>query len=160
MIVRQAARTDWAALREVRLAALADAPAAFASTLDLERELDDAEWRRRAGASPWFAAWDGTEPVGLVVVLGPDADRAGWQLVSMWASPQVRGRGVADQLVAAATGYVRERGGTRVTLWVADENERAQGFYRRAGFRPTGTRQAYRRADGSTLHEAELARDL
>ncbi|MBO0770262.1 MAG: GNAT family N-acetyltransferase [Actinobacteria bacterium] len=160
MIVRQAARADWAALRDVRLAALADAPAAFASTLDAEREFDDAEWQRRAGASPWFAAWAGTEPVGLVVVLVPDAARPGWQLVSMWASPQVRGRGVADQLVAAATGYVREQGGTRVTLWVADENERAQGFYRRAGFRPTGNRQAYRRADGSTLAEAEFALDL
>ena len=51
-------RADWAALREVRLAALADAPAAFASTLDLEREFDDAEWQRRAGATPWFAARD------------------------------------------------------------------------------------------------------
>jgi ribosomal protein S18 acetylase RimI-like enzyme len=160
VIVRQGARADWAALREVRLAALADAPAAFASTLDLEREFDDAEWQRRAGAAPWFAAWDGTELAGLVVVLAPDADRPGWHLVSMWASPKVRGRGVADQLVAAATGYIREQCGARVMLWVADENERAQGFYRRAGFRPTGNRQAYRRADGSTLDEAEFARDL
>src|SRR5437764_13735273 len=61
--VRRAGPAEWAALRQVRLAALADSPAAFASTLKREQEFDEAEWRRRAEATPCFLAWDGPEPV-------------------------------------------------------------------------------------------------
>jgi hypothetical protein len=47
--VRRVEAEEWAAARRARLAALADAPAAFASTLDRELGLDEAMWR----AEPW-----------------------------------------------------------------------------------------------------------
>jgi hypothetical protein len=49
----------------VRLAALANAPEAFASTLARELALDEAEWRRHAVDSFTFIAWRAGKPVGL-----------------------------------------------------------------------------------------------
>jgi ribosomal protein S18 acetylase RimI-like enzyme len=159
--VRRAEPEEWATVRRVRLAALADAPEAFASTLDRELGFQEATWRERIAASPWFVAWQDGEPVGLVAVVTQQPGSArGWHLVSMWVSPQVRGSGVADGLVAAVTAHARAAGGSTVTLWVAAGNDRARGFYERMGFRPTGIQQTYQRADESNLDEEEFALEL
>lgn len=205
--VRRAGPGDWAALRRVRLAALADSPSAFGSTLEHELTLSEGEWRRRTETAATFLAWRGGEAVGLVTVFpqpegrvtgraesGAEpaleagageqgAERAGaaetgkpeigepgtgkpqtgepgtgeWHLVSMWVSPQVRGSGVAGLLVDAAAAQVRAAGAARLTLWVAEGNERARAFYRRMGFRSAGRRQTYQRRDGSAFDEEEFA---
>jgi ribosomal protein S18 acetylase RimI-like enzyme len=157
--VRRVDPEEWAAARQARLAAMQDAPGAFASTLDRELGFDEAMWRERLTAWPWFLAWLDGEPVGLVAAR---AEQSGsgreWHLMSMWVSPRVRGSGVADRLVAAVTAHVRAAGGAVVTLWVATGN--ARDFYERMGFRPTGNQSAYRRADATALDEEELALDL
>jgi len=145
-------------MRRARLAALAESPAAFASTVSRELGFDEAEWRRRAGASVWFLAWRDGEPVGMVASFaeGGQDPPGSWHLVGMWVSPEARGSGVADQLVQAVAGHARAAGSARLTLWVADGNARAMAFYRRLGFRPSGARQTYRRQDGTELDEQEL----
>jgi ribosomal protein S18 acetylase RimI-like enzyme len=163
VLVRQVQPGDWATLREVRLAALAEAPHAFASTLAREQAFDEAEWRRRTGTS--FIAWAGETPVGLVSVIehagGADRDPArSWALVSMWVRPDARGTGAADALVSCSAAAARAAGGDRLVLWVADDNARGRAFYRRCGFRPTGRHQVYQRDDGTSFGEQELALDL
>ncbi len=167
MVIKDSARIrrvepgEWATVRRVRLAALADAPEAFGSTLDRELGIEEATWRDRIAGSPWFLAWRDGEPVGLVAVFTePPGDGRRWHLVSMWVSPPVRGGGVADRLVTAVTAHVRAAGASAVTLWVAAGNDRARGFYARMGFRPTGNTQTYQRAGASNLDEVELALDL
>lgn len=155
---------EWATLREVRLAALTDSPAAFASTVERERAFDEAEWRRRV-AWPWFLAWHAEEPVGIVAAAGRTGPEDGdphpsWELVSMWVAPGFRGRGVAELLVAAVVKHARGDGASRVTLWVADGNPRARAFYLRMGFRPTGLTQTFHRRDGTEFDEDELVLDL
>jgi ribosomal protein S18 acetylase RimI-like enzyme len=162
--VRQLRADEWATLRTVRLAALADAPGAFGSTMARELAFGEAEWRDRAATAPNFIAWDEDEPVGLVTVIcrqndGTDAPPE-WELVSMWVSPDARGSGAADLLVSAVADVVRAESGQEVALWVADGNDRARAFYLRAGFRPTGLRQAYRRGDGSAFDEEKLVMPL
>jgi ribosomal protein S18 acetylase RimI-like enzyme len=152
---------QWATVRQVRLAALTDAPEAFASTLDRELGFDETHWRERIARGPWFLAWQEEQPVGLVTVgPQPPGRTQAWHLMSMWVSPQLRGRGAADQLVAAAIEHVRAAGGSSVTLWVAVGNDRARGFYQRMGFRPTGIREIYPRAGAPDLDEEKLALDL
>ena len=55
METRQAQAADWETLRQLRLAALADAPDAFASTLEAEVAYPDEVWRQRAEGGPTSA---------------------------------------------------------------------------------------------------------
>lgn len=174
--VRRAHPDEWATVRDVRLAALADAPDAFASTLSRELARTEPQWRSRIRAWPWFLAWHAGRPSGLVAA-GPDQPASGppasglptgpatqggrgWHLVSMWVSPQVRGTGVAELLVGAVVDHAGAVGAPRITLWVVMGNARARAFYRRMGFTPTGRRQAYPRDGADALDEEELARPV
>jgi len=139
--VRLLAADDWAELREARLAALAEAPYAFSSTLAREQGFSEQTWRERAGSGRTFAAWDGGAIVGLATGLPEDGQ---WHLVGMWVSPKVRGTGIADRLVVAVCELARQSGFTAVMLWVTEMNGRARAFYRRLGFAPTGGRQLVR----------------
>ena len=166
--VRRAHPDEWATVRDVRLAALADAPDAFASTLARERDRAEAEWRSRVALIPWFLAWHEGQPAGLVATFpvtqpgpaGPAHTAGEWHLVSMWVPPAVRGSGVAGLLVGAVLEHARVAGAERVTLWAATGNPRAAAFYRRMGFRPTGQRQVYQRADAAGLDEEEFTLDV
>ena len=64
MEVRETHAADWEALRRLRLRALADAPRAFASTLEAELAFPDDVWRRRAGDDPGSAGPGRTCPCG------------------------------------------------------------------------------------------------
>jgi ribosomal protein S18 acetylase RimI-like enzyme len=157
--IRLLAAADWAALRAARLAALAEAPYAFASTLPREQAFTEETWRSRAGSGRTFGAWRGDDIVGLATALPPESQRPEWHLVGMWVAPDVRGQGVADGLVTAVCEAARQSGGDTVTLWVTEVNGRARKFYRRLGFAPTGHRQQVR--PGEPDHwEEELARRL
>jgi ribosomal protein S18 acetylase RimI-like enzyme len=139
--VRRLTANDWMALRDARLAALAEAPYAFSSTVAREQAFTEQTWRERAGSGRTFAAWDGDAIVGLATGLPEDGQ---WHLVGMWVSPKVRGTGVADRLVTAVCELAGQSGFTSVTLWVTEVNGRARAFYRRLGFAPTGGRQLVR----------------
>jgi GNAT superfamily N-acetyltransferase len=155
--IRRVGPGDWAALRDVRLAALADAPHAFASTLAQERGYGEQRWRDATGRTAYFLAWDGGRPVGLVG--GFARDGGGWHVVSMWVSPPERGTGVAGLLIEAVAGHAAAQGAPDLTLWVTDGNDRARAFYQRAGFGSTGRRQPVpERATGDW--EEEMMRRL
>ena len=49
--IRRVAPEEWGAFRDVRLAALAEAPYAFAATLDTETGYDERRWRERVSRS-------------------------------------------------------------------------------------------------------------
>ncbi len=98
-----AAPADWAQLRLARLTALADAPYAFASTRARERAFTEELWRSRTQTSAIFAAWSDDTIVGMGTAWS--ADDGTWQIVGMWVSPALRGRGVADLLLRAACGH-------------------------------------------------------
>jgi hypothetical protein len=67
MEIRQAQGADWEALRRLRLGALADAPDAFASTLEREVAFPAEAWRQRAQGGPGsanFIAREGGVDIG------------------------------------------------------------------------------------------------
>jgi len=140
--VRRAEPDDWPWARDVRLAALADAPYAFGSTLGREVGFQEAEWRSRIAGSAWFLAWRGEELVGLVVGVADEVAAADERhVVSMWVRADVRGTDAAPALGRAVRDWARTQHASSLTLWVADGNERARRFYEGIGFRTTGHRK-------------------
>jgi ribosomal protein S18 acetylase RimI-like enzyme len=142
MTVVRAGLDDLDEVRDIRLRALADAPYAFASTLERELGLTDSDWRQRIERGPWWLAraGDAGPPVGLVagmVDLDEPADR---QLVGMWVDPSARGTPTAGLLVESVLDWARADGAEGVVLWVADGNERAERLYFRMGFTRNGRR--------------------
>jgi ribosomal protein S18 acetylase RimI-like enzyme len=130
---------DWRVWRELRLAALAQAPEAFGASLaDWLGEGDREErWRQRLaipGAQDYVAYLDG-RPVGMASGV-PTGEGA--ELISMWVDPSARGRGVGDALMAAVERYARERGASVLRLAVRPTNTRAITLYERNGLTEVG----------------------
>jgi RimJ/RimL family protein N-acetyltransferase len=139
--IRRLAEGDWELLREVRLASLAESPAAFGSTYARELEFDEAEWRQRAANNGWFVASDDNRVTGIVAGYHDDSSPADQRhLVAMWVAPEARGSGIAAELVEAVMIWAGEDGASEVTPGVADGNERARALYLNCGFVATGER--------------------
>jgi GNAT superfamily N-acetyltransferase len=137
LVIARLAAADWAAFREVRLAALRDAPEAFGSTAADAEKLNEEEWRRRLEQRAVFLAQGSGKRAGLAAGIG--GDRPGEaELISMWVAPAWRGHGVGDRLVEAVLAWAAGEGLTTVGLWVAQGNARAERLYARHGFAATG----------------------
>jgi ribosomal protein S18 acetylase RimI-like enzyme len=132
---------DWRVWRELRLAALAEAPDAFGSRLaDWQGEGDREErWRARLAVpgSRSFVALRLGEPVGMVGGVPGETDGV-VELVSMWVGREARGLGVGDRLVGAVAEWAAQVGAEALELAVRPGNERAIALYRRNGFTDTG----------------------
>jgi ribosomal protein S18 acetylase RimI-like enzyme len=157
--IRRIDADSWRAMRDIRLAALRDTPDAFASTYEREAGLAEADWKRRTTRGGNFLAYAqelGTAPVGIVG--GYEAEPGVAELISMWVSPQARGRGIGQALVEAVVGWARAHGMQVVHLWVAENNGHARLLYERRGFRPTGERQPL--PSNARVTEIAMARSL
>jgi GNAT superfamily N-acetyltransferase len=151
-LVRRVGAEEWQVLRDVRLAALAESPEAFGSTLAGERAFAEADWRRRIANRFTVLAWLGDDPVGIA---GGYVDEDGSaELVSMWVAPSGRGCGAADALIAEVRAWATGTGGEELRLWVVEGNERAERVYARHGFVRTGRTQPVR--DGEPAQEIEM----
>lgn len=158
--VTEARPVDWEAVRDLRLAALADTPEAFCATLEAERQLDQAAWRARIERPRCrtLIAWLEQEAVGLVEIEPwDDGEVAG--IGGVWVAPDGRGLGVGDALIAEVLEVARRRGYTRAALEVGDHNVYAQELYARHGFVATG-RTSTMPPPKEHVTEHELARDL
>jgi len=140
VVVLRVTENDWRALRAVRLAALAEAPTAFGSTVRREQDFDEDRWRAWARSAAMFVAVAGESSVGIAAGV---AGKSGGErkLVAMWVSPGWRGRDVALRLMSSVIDWAGVEGAERVTLWVAEGNESARRLYERRGFRFTGGRK-------------------
>jgi GNAT superfamily N-acetyltransferase len=131
---------DWRLLRDVRLAALADAPYAYGSSLAIEEGFTESDWRRRIhGGALWTIVRHDGESAGLVGAYVPEQDTP--MLVSMWVHPGSRGLGVGDLLITDVLRWAADNRWSRVVLRVADGNDAARKLFLRHGFEPTGTRE-------------------
>lgn len=149
--------SDWQVHRAVRLAMLLDEPLAYGSTFERELAFDDEVWRDRLSSNASWLARDDVLPVGSVTLFhAPDQPDDEAYLVAMWVAAHARGIGVADALVDALVSHARGSGCRRLVLDVAQGNQRAARFYRRAGFAATGRTGTLPRRPEVTELEMEL----
>lgn len=147
---------DWSVYREVRLAALKDAPDAFVARFEDEASYDEAFWRERMVRASRFVAEREGKSVGLVC-LGPhdDGDPETGEVFGLWTVPTLRGQHVARGLVSAAARKAADEGLRLLYFWVVSDNALAIGFASTFGFRPTSQRRPVRVAHGSAEHDAD-----
>jgi ribosomal protein S18 acetylase RimI-like enzyme len=165
ILVREIDTGDWQLMREVRLAALAEAPYAFGSTYAREAAFTEERWRARIGErSATFFALAGTDgqagdqgaiPAGLAGVYVEDEQA---ELVSMWVRPSARGLGAGQALVEAAAAWAKAHDYPALFLWVTESNGPAKRLYERCGFTPTGERQPL--PSDEALAEIRMTRPL
>lgn len=140
--IRRLDPSSWITYREVRLAALADSPGAFGTTLEQASRRTDAEWRASLVDRVNFVAFDAGRPVGLVSgIRGPEPGCA--ELISMWVAPAHRRHAVGKQLVREVVAWARGEGYRTLALTVVDANDGARALYQRLGFAPTGATFPY-----------------
>jgi len=142
-MLRAARAEDWERLRHVRLAALRDAPDAFASTLEATEGQPQWRWEGWATGDGWGADLvtfveepDGT-PIAFTgmatgAIFHDDPTTA--NLFAMWVAPATRGEGVGRALVDAVVAWARGRGADQVILRISDGNAGARRLYEAAGF--------------------------
>lgn len=133
---------DWAELRDLRLTALRESPAAFLSTYAQESAWTDDDWRREAGRGDWLVETEGDRPVAMLGATPewdiPESDR---YLSYLWVAPGRRRRGLGERLVRSMLDRLRDSGVEWAWLWVLDGNDPARRLYERLGFVSTGERQ-------------------
>lgn len=93
---------QWQLYREVRLAALEDAPEAFVARLEDEADRDEKFWRERMSRASRIVAEREDVPVGLVGLGRLDEDPEAGEVFGLWTAPAVRGQRVARGLVSMA----------------------------------------------------------
>jgi ribosomal protein S18 acetylase RimI-like enzyme len=131
---------DWQSWRALRLAALAEAPAAFGARLaDWQGQGDREErWRDRLSipdSHNVIAVLDG-QPAGMVSGVPGSGGTA--ELISLWVCPWARGKGIGDRLTAAVEHWARQAGMKTLRLSVVEGNEPAAALYQRNGLCLTG----------------------
>ncbi|MFI9806709.1 GNAT family N-acetyltransferase [Streptomyces sp. NPDC052301] len=157
-VIRSIRADDWPRVKQLRLDALQDPDAhlAFLETYEEAVARADAFWEDRAvgsgegstGARQFIAETSDGAWVGSVTVLIEEAGTEDWaglaverrqgHVVGVFVRPEHRGNGLIKVLFDVGVAWARERGAERVRLLVHEDNERAQGAYRKAGFVPSG----------------------
>src|SRR6185437_1520999 len=159
VVVREVSADDWELMRDVRLAALAEAPAAFGSSYARESGFTEAQWRGRiSDRSVTFFAFDeddDTTPGGLAGVYVEDGAA---DVVSMWVRPGFRGHGIGEALIEATASWAKSHSFPTLFLWVTESNAPARRLYERCGYTPTGESQPL--PSDPSLSEIRMSRAL
>jgi ribosomal protein S18 acetylase RimI-like enzyme len=131
---------EWGTFRRVRLEALEESPDAFGSTLERERDADEASWRGWLTGDGWnadvtalVAEEEGT-PAGIAVCARFHDEASLAHLFAMWVRPSSRGLGMGRALVAAAVERARSLDVDELVLRVSETNDAAVGLYTSCGF--------------------------
>jgi len=139
----------------VRLAALKDAPYAFGSTWEHEKNRAEEEWRASVVSRTRFVAEADGQVAGMASV-GEAGDARTGSLTSFWVHPRARGEGVGDSLMLASVESAKGAGYDELLLWVTENNVHAERLYERHGFQRTGATQQVRPGDDRLEFEMSL----
>ena len=152
---------DAEALRSIRREALLLHPTAFSADPDIESQLTLQDWRERLKSRVWF----GGRVDGLLCGMAAFSTEASRKtkhtghLGSMYVRQEMRGTGLADELIKAFLGHAVLHV-EQVMLTVEAGNARAIGFYERHGFRTIGKIPRTILVDGQYFDELQMFRSV
>jgi RimJ/RimL family protein N-acetyltransferase len=166
MDIRLLTGKDAAEFQRVRLFALKETPAAFASSYEEECDitLDVVATRLESGPDQVvYGAFDGATLVGTVGVGRETMAKLRHKAViwGMHIAPSHRGQGLGKLLLDSALAHARAQPGLRqLNLCVAAENDAALKLYEAAGFEVFGNEKDAMLIDGEWRDELHMARLL
>lgn len=132
---------QWQLHKQVRLAALAEAPYAFSTTLESAQARSDADWQSlteryaRSLDSVTYFAFQGEQPCGMAACVRQE-DQA--EMFAVWVDPASRRMGVGRALIDYAIDWAASQGVTILKVGVFDDNQGARALYTAAGFQDLG----------------------
>lgn len=167
MNIRPFTAADAAAFQALRLAALQDAPTAFASSYEEEKDRPLDKVAARLAAQPdescVFGAWVDGALAGMVGVKRDEHRKLRHKafIWGVYAAPEFRGRGVGQRLMQAALDHAAGWPGLhQVYLGVNAANQPAIRLYERMGFATYGREPACMMVDGELIDELLMVRFL
>jgi GNAT superfamily N-acetyltransferase len=140
-------------LRQLRIAALQDAPDQFAETVAHALARSEQEWIEFAACA--YVAESKNAFVGLVFAFEDASDDAVGRVGGMWVAGGARRTGIGSALVEAALSWAKAAGKRRVRLWAVPTSP-AERLYRRAHFVPTGNQKQFPGDDTRVVIEMEI----
>jgi ribosomal protein S18 acetylase RimI-like enzyme len=158
-VIERLRAEQWRVLRDLRIAALTDAPDAFSPTAEDARRHDDAYWQRGAermstAEAAMYLVRSGDRWIGLVSATR-DATGLG-HIGAMWVHPEYRAQRLGAALLDRALEFLDERSSRGIELSVTEGNERPITLYRSRGFELTGRAEPLRA--GSNLRNLYMHR--
>jgi ribosomal protein S18 acetylase RimI-like enzyme len=158
MLIRRLTPADAAAFQAFRLAGLQDAPAAFGSSFQEEKDFPASVIESRLAVKPDrgpFGAFQGEEMVGLVALGRENLKNLAHKALiwGMYVKPEHRGKGIAKALLEEALSLARSVPEVlQVNLSVNAGNLSAIRLYESFGFKVFGCEPGALRINGE-LHD-------
>lgn len=159
MQLRRLYPSDSNSYQELRLAALRDAPSAFGSSYEEEKDFSSSILESRLRVKPdrgVFGAFEATRLVGVVGLGREDKRKLEHKALiwGMYVTPQARSRGIGRALLLEALALARSVPGIRqVNLCVNASNAPAIQLYESVGFRKFGFEAGAMLIDGEPHDE-------
>ena len=166
MAIRRLTPSDSSSFQALRLAALRDAPSAFGSSYEEEKDFPPSTIEGRLAAKPdggVFGAFEGTSLVGLVALVRDKGRKREHKALiwSMYVMPMARGKGTGRALLLEALALARSVPAIRqVNLSVNAGNTPAIRLYESAGFKAYGREPAALLVDGELHDEIHMCLHL
>jgi ribosomal protein S18 acetylase RimI-like enzyme len=132
---------QWQLYKTVRLAALAEAPYAYSTTLESAEARSDADWQdltarfARGPNNITYFAFQGEHPCAMAACVR-QGDQA--EMVAVWVDPAFRRLGIGRALIDYAVAWAVSQGVTTLKVGVFDDNLGARALYAAAGFQDLG----------------------
>ncbi len=139
--IRRVKSDEWRELRVLRLRALKTDPLPFGSTYEETSQRPDSFWQSLAesgAAGSEHAVFAACFPLMLGMVRADRMSAETFGIYSMWVSPEIRKRGVAEKLLTEIEKWIAESGGKFCELFVADQAVAAQSLYLHCGYAYNG----------------------
>ena len=149
----------WRDYKTLRLEALRHDPQAYSSRYDDQRGYPDSFWQSRLadaaqGEHTWLLfARSGESLVGLVGAFREEDDPLAAHVVSVYVSPEARGRGISRRLMQALLAELAQAGIKKATLGVNTGQAAATHLYRGLGFTTVRTERQQVMGDGKVYDE-------
>ena len=166
MDIRILQANDAASFQALRLQALRECPAAFASSYEEERDIPPARVAERLSPTPERAVFGAFDHAALIGTAGLQRERAMklshkafiW---GVYVAPEHRQRGIGRLLLQAALEHATLMPGLRqVNLGAGAAKTASTALYKAAGFEPFGLEKDFLLVDGVPYDEVHMTRRI